>query len=139
MTSVSELIFNLVGKDLIVFLNDLIKRGSPTSIKDLMKLIIPPKRIKCNFYNNTFPPPLPADEGADLFSCEGDERILDPPANEDDIDGESSADGVNGNVDDCAPQLIAQRTFAEDKDKDNTTDVMPPSVAQLTDDGQMMI
>lgn len=78
------------------------------------------------------------DEGAELFSCERDEMVLESPANKDDVDDEMSADGVNDNVDDCAAQQMAQSTCAaEEKDKDNTTDLIKPSVVQLVN-GQMM-
>ena len=51
-TFVSERIIALVGNKMKTFRNDLMKKESLKSLKDLMKLIAPPKGIRRNNLNN---------------------------------------------------------------------------------------
>ena len=48
----SERISALVGSKMKTFCNDLMKKKSPESLKDLMKLITPPKGIRRKNLNN---------------------------------------------------------------------------------------
>ena len=68
---VSERIIALVGNKMKTFCNDLMKKKSPKSLKDLMKLIMPPKGIRRKNLNNDLM--VPPDGGDKLFDCERDE------------------------------------------------------------------
>ena len=68
---VSERIIALVGNKMKTFLNDLMKKKSAKSLKDLMKLMTPPKGIRRKNLNNDMM--VPPDEGDELFDCEGGE------------------------------------------------------------------
>ena len=68
---VSERIIALVGNKMKTFCNDLMKKRSPKPLKDLMKLIMPPKGIRRKNLNNDLM--IPPDEGDELFDCERDE------------------------------------------------------------------
>ena len=53
------------------FRNYVMKNKSPKGLKDLMKLITPPTRIRRKNLNNDMM--VPPDEGDELFDCEGSE------------------------------------------------------------------
>ena len=53
------------------FRNYVMKNESPKGLKDLMKLITPPTRIRRKNLNNDMM--VPPDEGDELFDCEGGE------------------------------------------------------------------
>ena len=53
------------------FRNYVMKNKSPKGLKDLMKLITPPTRIRRKNLNNDMM--VPPDEGDELFDCEGGE------------------------------------------------------------------
>ena len=53
------------------FRNYVMKNKSPKGLKDLMKLIAPPKRIRRKNLNNDMM--VPHDEVDELFGCEGGE------------------------------------------------------------------
>ena len=60
----SERIMTLMGKKLM-----LMKNASPKTLKDLLKLITPPKGVKRGKNANG----SPTDEGNELYHCDGDE------------------------------------------------------------------
>ena len=67
---VSERIITLVGQKLMLFRENLMKEPSPTNLKDMLKLITPPKGVKRAKGKNDVVPP---DEGDELYDCDGDE------------------------------------------------------------------
>lgn len=69
---VSERIMRLVGERLKEFREELMKTPSPKNLKDLMKLITPPKGVRRKQGENTTNAAL-ADEGDELYDCDGDE------------------------------------------------------------------
>ena len=86
---VSERIIALIGNKMKTFRNDLMKKKSPKSLKDLMKLITPPKRIRRKNLNDMMVPP---DEGDELFDCEGDELISWKQVQEEESDEEENSE-----------------------------------------------
>ena len=67
---VSERIITLVGQKLMLFRENLMKERSPTNLKDMLKLITPPKGVKRAKGKNDVVPP---DEGDELYDCDGHE------------------------------------------------------------------
>ena len=59
---VSECIMTLVGQKLMLFRENLMKNASPKTLKDLLKLITPPKGVKRGKNANS----SPIDEGNEL-------------------------------------------------------------------------
>ena len=66
---VSERVVTLVGQRLMVFRENLMKERSPKNLKDILKLIIPPKGVKRAKRKDDTPP----DKGDELYDCDGDE------------------------------------------------------------------
>ena len=66
---VSERVMLLVGNKMKVFRNDLMKKKSPKNLKELLKLITPPKGVKRKVADTL----APIDEGQELFDCDGAE------------------------------------------------------------------
>ena len=64
----SDRVMLLIGDKMKVFQNNLIKK-SPKNLKDLLKLIAPPKGLKRNVADTG----APIDEGQELFDCDGAE------------------------------------------------------------------
>ena len=71
---VSERIIMLVGEKLKVFCKKLNKAESPKNLKDLLKLITPPKGVKRKAEKTA----VPVDEGKELFDCDGEELNHEP-------------------------------------------------------------
>ena len=63
---VPDRVYSLAVKELIVFLNDLLEKPSPKSLKELMKMITPPKGAKPNFDKSL------ENKGEELLDCKGD-------------------------------------------------------------------
>ena len=53
----------------MLFRKNLVKNASPKTLKDLLKLITPPKGVKRGKNANG----SPTDEGNELYDCDGDE------------------------------------------------------------------
>ena len=87
---VSERIIALVGNKMKTFLNDLMKKKSAKSLKDLMKLMTPPKGIRRKNLNNDMM--VPPDEGDELFDSEGDELISWEQVQEEESDEEENSE-----------------------------------------------
>ena len=85
---VSERIIASVGNKMETFPNELMKKKSSKSLKDLMKLITPPKEIRRKNLNNDMMVPL--DEGDELFDSEGEELISWEPVQEEESDEEEN-------------------------------------------------
>ena len=64
---VSERIITLVGDQLKEFRDELMKKESPKNLKQLLRLITPPKGVKRKDQQE-----MPFDEGFELFYCEGE-------------------------------------------------------------------
>ena len=89
-TFVSERIIALVGNKMKTFRNDLMEKKSLKSLKDLMKLITPPKGIRRKNLNNDMM--VPPDEGDELFDSEGDELISWEQVQEEESDEEENSE-----------------------------------------------
>ena len=87
---VSERVIALVGNKMKTFLNDLMKKKSAKSLKDLMKLMTPPKGIRRKNLNNDMM--VPPDEGDELFDSEGDELISWEQVQEEESDEEENSE-----------------------------------------------
>ena len=72
------------------FRNDLMEKKSLKSLKDLMKLITPPKGIRRKNLNNDMM--VPPDEGDELFDSEGDELISWEQVQEEESDEEENSE-----------------------------------------------
>ena len=83
---VSERVHSLAAKELIVFRNDLTEK----SLKELMKMITPPKGVKRKFDK------IPEDESEDLYDCEGDKIDVVP---------DEADDGPNDEISDRADNV----------------------------------
>ena len=81
---VSETIYKLVGAKLIEFRENLMKTPSPKNLKQLAKIITPPKGVKRK-ESNTKSSEVPFDEGDELFDCEGEEIQIDEKDGNDDF------------------------------------------------------
>lgn len=79
---VSERIIMLVGEKLKAFRAKLNKNKSPKNLKDLLKLITPPKGVKRKGETTA----VPVDEGGELFDCDGEELNHEPLQESDDSD-----------------------------------------------------
>ena len=66
----SERVYKLVGTRMIDFRNQLMKTASPKNRKQLLKMITPPKGVKQKDAEGS---PALANEGDELFDCEGEE------------------------------------------------------------------
>ena len=89
-TFVSERIIALVGNEMKTFRNDLMKKKSLKSLKDLMKLITPPKGIRRKNLNNDMM--VPPDEGDELFDCKGNEYNSQEQVQEEESDKEENSE-----------------------------------------------
>ena len=87
---VSERIIALVGNKMKTFHNDLMKKKSPKSLKDLMKLITPPKGIRRKHLNNDMM--VQPDEGDEIFDCERDELVSWEQVQEEESDEEENSE-----------------------------------------------
>ena len=67
---VSERVYKLVGTRMTDFWNQLMKTASPKNLKQLLKMITPPKGVKPKDAEGSA---APADEGDELFDREGEE------------------------------------------------------------------
>ena len=67
---VSERVYKLVGARMIDFRNQLMKTVSPENLKQLLKMITPPKGVKRKDAEGSA---ARVDEGDELFDCEGEE------------------------------------------------------------------
>lgn len=67
---VSEQVVTMVGRELIPFREQLISNPSPKTLKDLLKLITPPKGVR---RGKTAVDDAPEDEGGELYDCKGEE------------------------------------------------------------------
>ena len=65
---VSEPTMALLGQKLVLFMENLMKEPSPKNLKDLLKLITPPKDVKKGKNANA----APTDEGNEVYHCDGD-------------------------------------------------------------------
>ena len=72
----------LVGEKLKVFRKQLNKAESPKNLKDILKLITPPKGVKRKDEKTA----VPADENGELFDCDGEEMNHEPLLESDDSD-----------------------------------------------------
>ena len=79
-----EQVYSLAAKELIVFWNDLMEKPRPKSLKDLMKMITPPKNVDCMFDE------ILEDEDEESFNCEGHEIGVAPSEANDDPNDEIS-------------------------------------------------
>ena len=71
---VSERIMSLVGEELKAFRTELMQTASVKQLKDLLKLITPPKGVsRRNQALQSDSTNAPIDEGEELIDCEGDE------------------------------------------------------------------
>ena len=86
---VSERIMMLVGEKLKVFRKQLNKAESPKNLKDLLKLITPPKVVKRKSKKTA----VPVDEGEELFDCDGEELNHEPLPESDDSDQDDEENG----------------------------------------------
>ena len=64
---VTDKIMELVGRELIVYRESLMKKESPKTLKQLLAKITPPKGVCRKELGNR-----PWDEGIELFDCEGE-------------------------------------------------------------------
>lgn len=94
---VSERIYVLVGEKLEAFRNNLMQTPSPRNLKDLQKLVTPPKGVKRKRRNETSETG-PHDEGEELFDGEGDWLAINQQNEEDLSDEEDDANGEAGVV-----------------------------------------
>ena len=90
---VSEKLMSMVGEDLKKFRAELMKSRSPKQLKDLLKLITPPKGV-CGKNQGTSS--VPIDEGDELFDCDGDEIDVSVEVNGERSDDEFSDEGNSG-------------------------------------------
>ena len=90
---VSERIIMLVGEKLKVFRKKLNKADSPKNLKDLLKLITPPKGVKKKGEKTA----VPVDEGKELFDCDGEELNHEPLLESDDSDQDDEENGDPAN------------------------------------------
>ena len=67
---VSERVYKLVGTRMTDFWNQLMKTASPKNLKQLLKMITPPKGVKRKDAEGSV---VRVDEGDELFDCEGEE------------------------------------------------------------------
>ena len=90
---VSERIMMLIGEKLKVFRKHLNKSDNPKNLKDLLKLITPPKGVKLKGEKTV----VPVDEGEELFDCDGVELNHEPllESYDSDQDDEENGDPVN--------------------------------------------
>ena len=79
----------LVGEKLKVFRKQLNKAESPKNLKDLLKLITPPKVVKRKSKKTA----VPVDEGEELFDCDGEELNHEPLPESDDSDQDDEENG----------------------------------------------
>ena len=100
----------LIGNKMKVFQNDFIKK-SPKNLKDLLKLIAPPKGLKRNVADTG----APIDEGQELFDCDGAELNY--------IDEASDDEGNNQ----------AEQPTSPENNQPPITPVEPPAPAILAD------
>ena len=112
---ISERVYKLVGTRMIDFRNQLMKTASPKNIKQLLKLITPPKGVK---WKNAEGSAAPFDEGDELFDCE---------------DGEIKTETIEedkstSNEEDEMPQVTSQA--AENEENATTEDSSPSKSAQ---------
>ena len=77
----------------MVFRKQLNKAESPKNLKDLLKLIIPPKAVKRKGEKTA----VPVDEGEELFDCGGEELNHKPLLESDDSDQEDEENGDPAN------------------------------------------
>ena len=92
---VPEKLMSMVGEDIKKFRVHLMKSRSPKQLKDLLKLITPPKSIR---RKNQQVSSVPIDEGDELFDCEGDEIEVLAEVNGEHSDEESCDEG-NSDID----------------------------------------
>ena len=90
---VSERIIMLVGEKLKVFRKQLNKAEGPKNLKDLLKLITPPKGVKRKGEKRA----VPLHEGEELFDCDGEELNHEPLLESDDSDQDDEENGDPAN------------------------------------------
>ena len=107
---VSERIITLVGQKLMLFRENLMKEPSPTNLKDMLKLITPPKDVKRAKGKNDVVPP---DEGDELYDCDGDEYSypinIDNQLEESDDENEQITENATSNEPATSTDNIAVR------------------------------
>ena len=67
---VSERVYELVGTRMIDFQNQLMKTATPKNLKQLLKMIAPPKGVKQKGAERSA---APVNKGDELFDCKGGE------------------------------------------------------------------
>ena len=111
----SERVYKLVGTRVIEFRNQLMKTAGPKNLKQLFKMITSPKGVK---WKDAEGYAAPADEGNELFDCEGEE--IETETTEEDI----STSDKEGEM----PQASSQA--AENKENATTEDSSPSKSVQ---------
>ena len=109
----------LVGEKLKVFRKQLNKAESPKNLKDLLKLITPPKGVKRKGEKTA----VPVDEGEELFDCDGEELNHEPllESNDSDQDDEKNGD-------------LANEGEQSQTENEQTTTVAPALLASIVKD-----
>ena len=83
----------LVGEKLKAFRKQLNKAESPKNLKDLLKLITPPKGVKRKGEKTA----VPVDKGEELFDCDGEELNRESLLESDDSDQDDEENGDPAN------------------------------------------
>ena len=112
---VSERVYKLVGTRMTDFWNQLMKTASPKNLKQLLKMITPPKGVKPKDAEGSA---APADEGDELFDREGEEiktetieEDISSSDKEDEMPKDTSqaaANEENATTEDSSPSKSAQ-------------------------------
>ena len=125
---VSERIMDLVGEEMKKFRDELMTKPGPKSFAAMLKLITPPKGVKLPKESAE----VPADEGDELFDCEGDEiSVMEINAEvdeyADDLDEESGSTVHAERVDDKA----VTETAVDQEDKETSSSSQPLQLASF--------
>ena len=112
---VSERVYKLVGTRMNDFRNQLMKTASPKNLKQLLKMITPPKGVKRKDAEGST---APVDEGDELFDCEVEEieteTIEEDISTSDEEDemlqatSQAAANEENATTEDSSPSKSAQ-------------------------------
>ena len=112
---VSQRVYKLMGTRMIDFLNQLMKTARPKNLKQLLKMITPPKGVKRKDAQRS---EAPVDKGDQLFGCEGEkiktETIEEDISTSDEEDGtpqvtsQTAANEENATTEDSSPSKSAQ-------------------------------
>ena len=141
---VSERVYSLAAKEIIVFRNDLMEKPIPKSLKELMKMITLTKGVQCKFDK------IREDEGEELFDCEGDKTSVatdeadddpndeissseDNVADNDHVKGESASTGEDHTTHSEISSLVKLADVCTDDDDDDDDDELKKD-AKFIDD-----